>query len=547
MNKNLEVIVSSSPGEGLDVWDLYSAAHIKTIQFEETSSVFCPVATLPASAVKAAQSSQARSGQHEHQQHQQQQRKNHSLMGVASAGSAVSASCHLLVAHKTRAMLEVVNFASAKRKSKSFLREKPTCVVSSNNGHWIAAGGASGQVYVWEAATGQLVRAWSAHYKGVTALRFTLDDAFLVSGAADAIVSVWNMVDVAASPLQESDMFQFAHQQQQQQTAASPASAAAAAGGGGSSGRKLQPLVEWSNHLMPITDIQCTVGGRVFTSSLDRTINIWYIPGRKHMCSLVFPNVINAFCVDAAEQHLLCGAADGSVHRVSLYSHAQPADWTRAVFEGHERDIVSVSLSFDGSRLVTCGADSMVKIWDVYGGQVLKTLAKVRKSYRHAIIVPNVAMFMNATPSQGTATRVFSSTATAFASTAPSAAVASAVANVLNQPFPQLAKHPVPRQELDTHPSATHTPVTVFGGAVDGMVAERAELDDLILFSESPTIASAPSAVPSSSGRRSSKKCKSKADDSGEDSSAALQAAQRRIAELESALQQAIQAIGIHS
>ncbi len=48
---------------------------------------------------------------------------------------------------------------------RSFAQERLTALAASGDGAYLAAGGASGALYVWEAATGQLLRTWAAHYK----------------------------------------------------------------------------------------------------------------------------------------------------------------------------------------------------------------------------------------------------------------------------------------------------------------------------------------------------------------------------------------------
>ena len=40
-------------------------------------------------------------------------------------------------------------------------------------------------------ATGSLVRMFDAHYKAVTTIQFTSDDAIMVTGGEDSAVNVW--------------------------------------------------------------------------------------------------------------------------------------------------------------------------------------------------------------------------------------------------------------------------------------------------------------------------------------------------------------------
>jgi WD40 repeat protein len=48
---------------------------------------------------------------------------------------------------------------------RSFAQERLTAVAASGDGAYLAAGGASGVLYIWELGSGRLLRTWPAHYK----------------------------------------------------------------------------------------------------------------------------------------------------------------------------------------------------------------------------------------------------------------------------------------------------------------------------------------------------------------------------------------------
>jgi pre-rRNA-processing protein IPI3 len=54
----------------------------------------------------------------------------------------------------------------------------------------------TGQVHVWETASGRLLKSWPAHYKAVTALAFTDDDSLLLSASEDTVVHTWSLLVV---------------------------------------------------------------------------------------------------------------------------------------------------------------------------------------------------------------------------------------------------------------------------------------------------------------------------------------------------------------
>ena len=48
---------------------------------------------------------------------------------------------------------------------RSFCMERMSALAATPDGAYLAAGGASGTVYLWEVASGRLLRSWPAHYK----------------------------------------------------------------------------------------------------------------------------------------------------------------------------------------------------------------------------------------------------------------------------------------------------------------------------------------------------------------------------------------------
>lgn len=79
---------------------------------------------------------------------------------------------------------------------RSFAVEKLAAVAATADGLYLAAGGASGTLYVWDLPTGRLLRSWPAHYKSVTCLSFLDGGNVLISGGEDTLVSVWLLADV---------------------------------------------------------------------------------------------------------------------------------------------------------------------------------------------------------------------------------------------------------------------------------------------------------------------------------------------------------------
>ncbi len=128
--------------------------------------------------------------------------------------------------------------------------ERITAVACSTDGTLLAGGGASGALYLWDLASGRLLRTWAAHYKvppprplqashtppasrpqcpratrgrltwrcsgpcatfvlraqAVTALTFTGQADVLVSGSEDTMVNAWLVAELADCEADPSDL-----------------------------------------------------------------------------------------------------------------------------------------------------------------------------------------------------------------------------------------------------------------------------------------------------------------------------------------------------
>ena len=72
--------------------------------------------------------------------------------------------------------------------------ESPVAVTCSPDDVFCAVSSISGKIYIWQIASGHLLRVLSgAHYSTVSVLKFTDDGNHLLSGGEDAAVRVWFM------------------------------------------------------------------------------------------------------------------------------------------------------------------------------------------------------------------------------------------------------------------------------------------------------------------------------------------------------------------
>jgi pre-rRNA-processing protein IPI3 len=237
--------------------------------------------------------------------------------------------------------------------------EPLTCLAVTGDGVYCVGGSGSGKLYVWETASGALLRFWEAHYSSVGVLAFTDDDLFLVSAEEHAYAKVWRLGDV----LDLSDS---------------------------SRSRAPQPFRVWAEHTLPVTDVAVGAGGpcsRVVTVSLDQSAKIWSLATGERLATVAFPAKCTAVVLEPAEQEMYVGCSDAVIYAVGLAA-APPSHWSsetershdsgglEAAFRGHKQSITALSISSDGLLLVSGSADTTVRVWDVPSRTTLRQFAK---------------------------------------------------------------------------------------------------------------------------------------------------------------------------
>jgi pre-rRNA-processing protein IPI3 len=161
----------------------------------------------------------------------------------------------------TTAGIQVWNWRNSSNRSaaKCLLSEKVTCWSSGPDSIWLAGGSPSGTIYIWEVATGIMVRRIeSGHYKAVSAMATTTDGAYLITGGEDRMVNIWLWADLVMLP--------------------SPSSIAT-----GVPDAPPSAICTLSDHAGKITSIHVGAGGvngRIVTSSDDRTCKLWDLPSK---------------------------------------------------------------------------------------------------------------------------------------------------------------------------------------------------------------------------------------------------------------------------
>lgn len=228
-------------------------------------------------------------------------------------------------------------------------------------------GGASGQIYVWELATRQVVRSWHAHKKSVSCLILSDDDSLLVSGGDDGFLNVWPLIrilDIAEGLTREMQVLS---------------------------------LYSWAAHALSVTGLASGIGGCnaiLVSCSLDCTVKMWSLGLGTHLRTLNMPTAINSVVVDPSEHALYAGGTDGRIYIavLKLYSRRSigivNVDGIIGSLFDHSGPITALSFSGDGFSLISASEDCTIRLWDIRNYCLLRIFEHKRGPVSSILVFP---------------------------------------------------------------------------------------------------------------------------------------------------------------
>ena len=223
-------------------------------------------------------------------------------------------------------------------------------VAFAHNGRWVATGGNDRILRVWNADTGNLLRAFEGHEDGVLSVAFSPDDRWLLSSSYDGTARLWDVATGASLAVLRG------HSWWVWQADFSPdASQIVTAGQDGraivwslrTDGARLacEVLTEFSGHSGPVQTATFSPDGReVVSGSEDGRVLIWK------------PSEVRP--------------VDLAARIAGLPEEAPP----HRALAGHDAAVSCVRYSRDGRLIASSGNDNVVKIWDAPSGKLIKTL-----------------------------------------------------------------------------------------------------------------------------------------------------------------------------
>ncbi|MDR3617014.1 MAG: WD40 repeat domain-containing protein [Candidatus Obscuribacterales bacterium] len=198
-----------------------------------------------------------------------------------------------------------------------------SCVRFSPNGKLLLTSGRNNTVGLWNATTGEELKAFRGHDSDVLSLAFSRDGKLAASGSADCTVRIWDV----------------------------------------DSGRQNGCF---KNHAAGVNSVTFSQDGKkLLSGSADNTLKLWDVATQQlehtytgHTGSV---NCV-AFAIDG--RHVISASTDKTI-RIWDISDKLPA----RIMMGHGDAVLSIAVSPDGKSLVSGGADKQVKFWDLSGAR----------------------------------------------------------------------------------------------------------------------------------------------------------------------------------
>ncbi|XVF36291.1 hypothetical protein REPUB_Repub19eG0045500 [Reevesia pubescens] len=300
--------------------------------------------------------------------------------GLTSVGSRFLACSQLRESAATSGHVLYWSWSKPQAEVKSFPAEPIKPLAANSEGSYIVGGGSSGDIYLWEVATGRLLKKWHAHYRAVTCLVFSEDDSLLISGSEDGCVRVWSlfMIFDDVRRQQASHLYEYS----------------------------------FTEHTLRVTDIVMGYGGGnaiIVSASEDRTCKVWSLSRGRLLRNIVFPSIIDAIALDPGEHVFYAGSRDGKIYIAALNAESSPSNSYGLHIIGslsdHSKPVTCLTYSAQRNLLLSGSEDGMVRVWDVKTQNIIRMFRHAKGPVNNILIVTRPLPLGRAGPKEQASSR----------------------------------------------------------------------------------------------------------------------------------------------
>ena len=215
---------------------------------------------------------------------------------------------------------------------------KVNSIAYSPDGEKLASALEGGQIKLWDARSGELLRTLEGHTSDVRSVAFAPDGNTLASGSEDKTIKLW---DARSGALL----------------------------------RTLEGHTHWVESVAFAPD-----GKTLASGSLDKTIKLWDARSGEVLRTLNGHTSYVGSVAFAPDGKTL---ASGSEDRTIKLWDARSGELLRTL-EGHTGNVISVAFAPDGQTLASGSIDKTVKLWGARSGKLVRTLEE-HTSYVHSV------------------------------------------------------------------------------------------------------------------------------------------------------------------
>jgi WD40 repeat protein/predicted Ser/Thr protein kinase len=243
-------------------------------------------------------------------------------------------------------------------------------VSSSPNGTRLVSGSYDNTIRLWDADTGEELRMFKRHESSVNSVSFSPDGTRLVSGSDDNTIRLWD-----ADTGEELRMFR-GHESSVNSVSFSPDGTRLVSGSDdntirlwdAATGEELRALKGHQNGVATVS--YSPDGARLVSGSGDNTIKLWDAATGEELRTLKgHDSGVASVSFSPDGTRLVSGGWDNTIR----FCDAVSGEELRKL-KGHGLYVTSVSFSPDGTRLVSGSSDNTIKLWDAATGEEVRTL-----------------------------------------------------------------------------------------------------------------------------------------------------------------------------